>query len=387
MRNTGPDRVLVVDDEKTNRRVLGDLLKEDHTVLLARDGEQALRQAAGDPPPDLILLDVLMPDMDGYEVLRRLKADVDTSHIPVMFVTGLTDEADEQKGLDLGAVDYVSKPFRPAVIRARVRNQLELKHHRAELLQAEKMAALAHLVAGVAHEINTPVGTTLTAASHILDQTGALERQLADGSLRRSDLRAYLESVRDAAELVQSNTNRTASLIGSFREVAVDQTQDERRGFDLCAYLHEAGDSLRPRLERAGHAIRVACDETIPCDSYPAALFRILSHLVDNATAHAYAEGEAGTLAIAGRRVDDGTAEIVFSDTGCGMDAGDRERAFEPFYTNRRGEGHSGLGLHIVFNLVTRILGGSVGLHSTPGEGTTVRLRLPTTVDAGAGRG
>ena len=117
-------RVLVVDDEKSNRQLLSDLLRADYKVLLAKNGEQALERATADPPPDLILLDVLMPDMDGYAVLHRLNQDPKTQDIPVIFVTGLSEEADEEKGLELGAVDYVTKPFRPAIIRARVRNHL-----------------------------------------------------------------------------------------------------------------------------------------------------------------------------------------------------------------------------------------------------------------------
>lgn len=126
-------RILIVDDEKFNRQILSELLLPDYEVFLAKDGEQAIACAKATPPPDLILLDVIMPGMDGYEVLRHLRADERTSGIPVMFVTGMCEEADETKGLDLGAVDYVSKPFRSAVVRARVRNHMSYIRQRKQL--------------------------------------------------------------------------------------------------------------------------------------------------------------------------------------------------------------------------------------------------------------
>ncbi|WP_041793623.1 diguanylate cyclase domain-containing protein [Pararhodospirillum photometricum] len=138
-------RILIVDDERTNRMVLADLLSEDYDILLARDGEQALARLGDPQTPDLILLDVMMPGLDGYEVLRRLKEDGRTREIPVVFVTGLNDEEHEEKGLTLGATDYVSKPFHPAVVRARVRNHLDLAHRRKVLEESAYLDPLTRL--------------------------------------------------------------------------------------------------------------------------------------------------------------------------------------------------------------------------------------------------
>lgn len=128
-------RILIVDDEKFNRQILSELLLPNYEVFLAKDGEQAIASAKASPPPDLILLDVIMPGMDGYEVLRRLRADERTCEIPVIFVTGMCEEEDETKGLDMGAVDYVFKPFRSAVVRARVRNHMSYIWQRKQLEQ------------------------------------------------------------------------------------------------------------------------------------------------------------------------------------------------------------------------------------------------------------
>lgn len=132
---TTRQRILIVDDEKFNRQILSELLLPDYEVFLAKDGDQAIARARAMPTLDLILLDVLMPDMDGYEVLRRLRADERTSAIPVMFVTGMSEAEDEAKGLDMGAVDYILKPFRSAVVRARVRNHMNYVWQRKQLEQ------------------------------------------------------------------------------------------------------------------------------------------------------------------------------------------------------------------------------------------------------------
>ena len=267
--------ILIVDDTADNLSLLSSHLKSIYAVKAVNNGDAALRIAFSDQPPDLILLDVMMPNMDGYEVCRRLKADPRTRDVPVIFLTARTSVEDEKFGLDLGAVDYISKPISPPIVLARVKNHLSLKatadslratveevraaHSRLEetqqhLIQTEKMAALGLLVSGVAHEINTPIGVALTAVSHLSGLIESLSSQFQNETIRKSDLARFLENAREGAMMVTTNIVRTANLIQSFKQVVVDRAGSERRVFDLKDYLSDSLFGLDPHRAKPGTA-------------------------------------------------------------------------------------------------------------------------------------
>lgn len=254
-----------------------------------------------------------------------------------------------------------------------------LKLAQDELLRSEKLAALGSLVAGVAHEINTPLGNTLTAATHLADEGQRFRNQLASGGLRRSDLERFLATEHDITALMLSNMERAVALVQSFKQVAVDQTSDDRRQFDLRTYIDEVVLSLGPRLKGQPHQIQVDCPADIAIDGYPGALFQVLSNLVMNALLHAFTADTPGQMSIhvTAPATPDGLITLVFQDNGCGMPPAVRKRVFDPFFTTRRGAGGSGLGLHIVYNLVTVTMAGQIQVHSTPGEGTRFEIRFP----------
>ena len=260
----------------------------------------------------------------------------------------------------------------------------ELRAAQESLIQAETMASLGQLVAGVAHEINTPIGIGLTAASHIGEQTRLLREHFAAGTLRRSVMADYLDNVGEGTRLLVANINRAAALVQSFKQVAVDQTSGERRVFELGVYIEEVLFSLRPRLKRTRLAVEVDCPESLSMDSYPGALSQVLTNLVINALVHAYGDGEAGTIRITVRPEGEAWLVLDFADDGIGIAPDHLPRVFEPFFTTKRGEGGSGLGLHIVFNTVNGVLGGSVTVRSTLGQGARFTLRLPRTAPAPA---
>lgn len=253
----------------------------------------------------------------------------------------------------------------------------DLKSTQNHLVEVEKMASLGQLVAGIAHEINTPVGITVTGASHIADETTRIGRALADGRLTRSQFEEALSDLRDSARLVLSNAQRAAELIQSFKQVAVDQTSDERRRFELGPYIREVLVSLGPNLRKYPHVIETNVAQPIDMDSYPGALSQVIANLVLNAVIHAFPDGQPGSVCLATRQIATDTVELTITDTGVGMPDAVRRRIFEPFFTTRRGQGGSGLGLNIVFNLVTRTLGGRIDVGSAPGQGTTFTLILP----------
>jgi signal transduction histidine kinase len=250
--------------------------------------------------------------------------------------------------------------------------------HRAQkkLVEVEKMAALGSLVAGVAHEINTPVGTALTASTLLDQRTREFRAQFASGTMRKSDLTRYMDGAMEAVGLVLTNINRAVDLIQSFKQVAVDQTSDVRRAFSLESYLDEIITSLSPNLRKAGATVEVACDPTIEMNSYPGALAQVLTNLVINALTHAFEDKRDGRIIIRADPVGNGRVKIFFRDNGKGMPPDDLARIFDPFFTTKRGAGGTGLGMHIVYNIVTQQLGGSILAHSVEGEGTTFVIEI-----------
>lgn len=253
-----------------------------------------------------------------------------------------------------------------------------LKAATEQLVQSEKLASLGGLVAGVAHEINTPVGVGVTAASTLLDETRKLEKAYEEGRMKRSDLEAYLQTAAESAEIILKNLHRAANLIQSFKQVAVDQSSEERREFELRSYIDEVLTSLRPRIKRTCHQIEVDCPDGLVVDSYPGALAQILTNLVTNSLVHAFPDRNDGHIRIR-VRLDAGEQVVLdYADDGVGIPEQHLARIFDPFFTTRRGAGGSGLGLHIVYNLTHRVLGGRIeSVHSRPGEGFSIRIRFP----------
>lgn len=254
-----------------------------------------------------------------------------------------------------------------------------LRDTQNDLVEAKRMAALARMVAGMSHEINTPVGIALTAVTHLEEAIAALRQSVQEGRLRRSDMERFLDNAGESIVLARSNVQRAGELVRSFKRVAVDESSEARRQFDLANYLAEVILSLRPLLKRLPHRVEVDCPAGIVLDSYPGALAQVLSNLMMNAVEHAYGEGQAGTIGIACRAVGD-SVELCFSDDGKGISEADQEHLFEPFFTTRGNAGGSGLGLHIVFNLVSKVLKGSIGCTSRVGHGTSFTIRIPLAV-------
>ena len=252
----------------------------------------------------------------------------------------------------------------------------ELKRTQHSLIQAEQMALLGALVAGVAHEVSTPMGVALTAASHLAEQTQTLRRVVAEGRIRKSEFDDYLNVACEAAELIETNARRAAELMHGFKQVAADQTSSERRVFNLKRHIEDVVISLRPRLRQAGHQVLTCCAETLAVDSYPGALSQVLTNLLMNSIQHAYHRGQAGILTIRVGEVDFDHVEVYYADDGRGIPPDHRRLIFDPFFTTRRDEGGTGLGLYIVNTIITDTLKGSIALEPLD-QGTAFRVRFP----------
>jgi signal transduction histidine kinase len=258
-----------------------------------------------------------------------------------------------------------------------------LNETREHLVQSEKLAALGGLVAGVAHEVNTPVGTAFTATSYLQEEQHKTALALQQGTLKKSELQAFMETAEEGVTIILVNLQRAAELVKSFKLVASDQTQQERRRFALCEYLDEVLLSLRPKVKHTPHQLTLDCPANLPTgillDSYPGALAQIITNLLDNTLIHALDEQHPGHITIRVQQEQE-TVRLEFSDDGCGMDQATVARIFEPFFTRNREGGGTGLGLHIVYNLVTGKLQGRIQCDSRPGAGTRFILTLPITV-------
>jgi signal transduction histidine kinase len=262
---------------------------------------------------------------------------------------------------------------------------LELNAAQQNLIDAERLAALGGLVAGVAHEVNNPIGISLTVASSFARRAEIFEAELkTDLPLRRSQLEEFVRTSRDAARQLVANLHRAGELIQSFKQVAVDRSHAERRQFSLGEATDQIIASLRPVLKRAPIALSVDVPEGLMIDGYPGAYGQILTNLFLNAANHGFADGSSGTISISARPRGNDDVEIIFADNGAGMTPDVQRQAFDPFFTTRRNEGGTGLGLHIVYNLVTQQLGGRMMLDSRLGQGTTFRIIMPRAAKGGS---
>ena len=245
------------------------------------------------------------------------------------------------------------------------------------LIETERLAALGGLVAGVAHEISSPIGTSLTVASTLAHRSANFTDQIASGQVRRAMLIEFADGCRGATEQLVANLQRAGGLIQSFKQVAVDRSSDDRRAFDLKLATEQVIASLRAPLLKSQSSLAVEMPSDITLDSYPGAYGQVLTNLIFNAVTHGFTDGPGGYMLVKAHRLGTDQVEITFSDDGGGIPEEVQRRVFDPFSTTRRPQGSTGLGLYVVHNLVTQQLGGRIALVSAPGKGTTICMTLP----------
>ncbi|GGX35135.1 ATP-binding protein [Undibacterium squillarum] len=251
-----------------------------------------------------------------------------------------------------------------------------LQQTQHELVESEKMAALGSLVAGVSHELNTPIGNSVIAASTLTDLTQQITTQLRDGQIKRAQLQQYLEEVSTGTDILQRNLSRAADLVASFKQVAVDCSSSQLREFRLGELVRETLLTLRPAFKKLPVEFVQQVPEHICMHSYPGPLTQVITNLVNNAVIHGLSELPQGQVTVAATQISDQEVQITVTDNGRGIPPENMQRIFEPFFTTRLGHGGSGLGLHIVYNNVTQILQGKIRVQSEPGC-TVFTLNLP----------
>jgi two-component system NtrC family sensor kinase len=393
-------KILIVDDTPSNIHTLNDLLRDRYDVIFATSGAKGL-ELCRDQKPDLVLLDMTMPEIDGIEVCRRLKADPVARRIPVIFVTARTDLADEERALEAGAIDFFMKPVVAPILRKRVANHLELKRQQddaqvligklqavqAQLLQSEKMAAIGQLAAGVAHEINNPVGYV---ASNLNSLGGYVEtlrkmfevyaacepmlppaqRTQIEEHKKAADLVYLLDDVGNLVQEALEGTRRIRQIVQDLKEFShVDAA--EWQWADLHKCIDSTLNVVHNELKYKAEVVKEYSDiPNVFC--LPTQLGQVFMNLLVNA---AYAIPEKGRITIrTGGRGD--TAFVEISDTGAGISADNLPRLFEPFFTTKPVGKGTGLGLSVAYGIVKKH-GGHFDVESTVGKGTTFRVWLP----------
>lgn len=256
-----------------------------------------------------------------------------------------------------------------------------LQETQINLIQKEKMAALGSLVAGIAHEINTPIGVGVTAVSFLEQETLTLNELFQQGSMKKSDLKTYLNVAIEAMHIVSLNLQHASELILNFKKVAVDQSNEEYRQFNVRQYIGAVLLSLRPTLKKFNHNVTVNCDEQLIISSYPGVFSQIITNLLMNSLNHAYDENQTGNILI-DIHIAKNTLSLQYSDDGKGIPAEYIGKIFDPFFTTRRGQGGTGLGLNILYNIVTQTLKGTVSCSSEPHQGTTFTITFPIEMEA-----
>jgi two-component system NtrC family sensor kinase len=411
---SGRPGVLIVDDHLGNIEVLGAALANDYEISFATNGAEGIELAAR-CQPDLILLDVMMPGMDGFETCRRLRADGRLRDIPVIFISALEHVADKVEAFHAGGNDYVTKPFQPEEVHARVATQVELYRARRELrerqeklqrnlaelesaharlkevssqlLQSEKLASIGQLAAGVAHEINNPIGfinsnlgtlkSYIDSLLQLIDDYGPIEaaappelRQQIEAAKQRADL-DYLRQ--DAVGLIVESiegAERVRQIVSDLRDFS-HPGESKWVAADLHAGLESTLNVAWNEIKYKAEVVR-DYGELPPVECLPSQLNQVFLNLLVNA---AQAIPERGQITLRTRHEGDWVS-IAISDTGCGIAAEDREKVFDPFFTTKPVGKGTGLGLSMAYGIVAKH-GGRIEVASEPGKGSTFTIRLP----------
>lgn len=248
------------------------------------------------------------------------------------------------------------------------------------LVQSEKLASLGRMVAGIAHELNTPIGNCRTVVSSLHEKTIDFKDELESGQLKRSSLTCFMDAQVEALRILETSLVMAITQVANFKQVAVDQTSEQQRLFNLKAVLDEVIYTMRPKLKHTKIKLELDVPDSIELDSFPGPLGQIVSNCINNSLLHGFEENQEGEICITASLQGEEHVDIVFADNGAGMNEEQKKHAFDPFFTTKIGRGGTGLGLNIVYNIINNVLKGSVSLMSNPGKGVILKMCIPLKV-------
>jgi signal transduction histidine kinase len=411
--------ILCVDDEKIVleglRSELENKFKDPYVLEFAESGNEALEVIAelvGDGNHlALIVTDYIMPGLKGDEVLAQVHEKYPDSRQIMLTgqanLEGITNAINNAK-----LYRYIPKPWEKSDLLLTIREALKsyeqemqlrehqtilentvkqrthdleqalvnLKDSQEQLVVSEKMAVLGGLVAGVAHEINTPVGVGVTAASHLDSKIRKVAQLYRDNELTQKDYEEFLDNATEGSQIILRNLQTAAKLVSSFKLVAVDQSSEIMRPFNLKEYINVILSSLQPELKQTRIRITVDCPDDLVLNSYPGDFSQIFTNLIMNSIAHGFSHGEdAGNIGIKIER-DGNDAVIRYTDDGKGIPRDIMAKVFDPFFTTDRQAGRSGLGMHIVYNIITQKFKGTITCEETTSKGALFAIRVPVSI-------
>lgn len=305
------------------------------------------------------------------ELLRKINSQIKRYAMAEQEITELNQNLEDK-------VTHRTKALRDS--NQELLEALEQVHqYQSQVVQSEKMASLGQMVAGVAHEVNTPIGLGVTASTMLNDRINEISDKLEQKKLSAKELAKFLSDSKDHTDIIYRNLSRAAELINSFKQVAVDQTAGVVRTINVKSYINDVISSLHPTLKKYKHVININCDETLAISTKAGPLNQILINLIMNSLIHGFREKQDGNIWIS-VSYEKQLCTFEYSDDGVGIEEKIKQKVFDPFVTTNRGEGGSGLGLHLVYNLVTQALGGNIEVESTVGEGATFRFSFPASL-------
>jgi signal transduction histidine kinase len=253
----------------------------------------------------------------------------------------------------------------------------KLHQFQRQMVQNEKMASLGDMVAGVAHEVNTPIGLGVTASTMMLDRLNHLEKEFESKALKASTLAKFITEGQENLNIIYRNLNRAAELISSFKQVAVDQSTENSRVFSFSQLMDEILLSMRPKLKKLSHKINLHCKEDLFIETKAGPINQIMINLIMNSIIHGFEFIKDGQIDISVNMISQGKIRLVYKYNGKGIPEHLRKRIFDPFVTTKRGQGGSGLGMHLVYNLVTQALNGSISISSEENLGVEFQIIFP----------
>lgn len=399
------------------KSVLDSSLNDKYEIELAESGEEALEiiTELQEEHGNLVLIisDYIMPQMKGDELL--IKTNEAFPDAKLIMLTGQADVEGISNVTNKSKLyRYIAKPWEKDDLLLTIKEALksyeqdirvkehniileqtvkirtkelqetlaDLKQSQEKLIQSEKLASLGQLLAGIAHEINTPVGVGVTASSFLRTQISKLKDMVASGEIDKDDFNSIINNIDESGKLILSNLDRAAGLIHSFKQTSADQISEEKRSFEIGKVLSDTMLTLHPKLKstRIKHAIN--CPEGFTIKSYPGAISQIVTNLVMNSLMHAFDKNDEGNINISVERIGNESVVISFSDDGKGIPKNMQKKIFDPFVTTKRAKGGTGLGLNIVFNIVNKVLQGKIHCESNEGKGTIFTITMPQEISS-----
>ena len=379
--------LLYVEDDHLIRAELEYYLRSNiEKVIIASNGKEGY-ELYKKHKPDIIITDIKMNEMSGLDMSSLIRKEDNTT--PIIITSAYSDQEYLEKAINVGIDTFLLKPLNLIQLYCTIKiasDNIKLKRKNQEainelnetqslLVKADKMANLGELVAGVTHEINTPIGVGFTSVSHLEEITKKIKKSYNNDEMTQEAFENYLRSSEDLSKMIYLNLQRASKLISSFKEVAVDQTHDEKRVFLIKEYLDEIIFSLNFVIKKTHLDVKIICDEKLTLNSYPGAFSQVFTNFIMNSINHAYNENDKGTILIDISKVDK-KIKIIYSDDGKGISAEKIDKIFTPFYTTRKSLGGTGLGLSIVKDLVTITLNGSIKCSSIENQGTCFQIEL-----------